>query len=114
MSRRIERIDILRGLSILAVIAIHVSATRTVGRPEGATWLLAVTINQVSRYAVAVFLLMSGLGLGLRGRSEPYLQALWRRIVKLWPGYLRMGSHLHCDDTKGSLGHEDRTYTDHR
>ena len=91
MSRRIERIDILRGLSILAVIAIHVSATRTVGRPEGATWLLAVTINQVSRYAVAVFLLMSGLGLELRGRSEPYLQALWRRIVKLWPGYLAWG-----------------------
>jgi hypothetical protein len=105
MSRRIERIDILRGLSILAVIAIHVSATRTVGRPEGATWLLAVTINQVSRYAVAVFLLMSQ-------RAVP--ASVVAPDCKAMAGIPRMGSHLHCDDTKGSLGHEDRTYTDHR
>jgi surface polysaccharide O-acyltransferase-like enzyme len=62
MKERIKSIDSLRGLSILAVLLIH-TTTRTLEASNfnivGFSWTLF--LNQIARFAVPLFFLISGL-----------------------------------------------------
>ncbi len=83
-------IDILRVISILAVIAIH-TTTRTVEFSNFNLQLIPFTIfiNQASRYAVPLFFMISGFVLELNFVSgQSYFSFIKRRIEKLFIPYL--------------------------
>lgn len=85
---RLYEMDALRGIAIIAVILIHITAI-TLLESKGITESFLIAVNQISRFAVPVFLFLSGLGLALSDRSqEGYFQFLRRRISKIVPLYL--------------------------
>lgn len=78
---RFIEMDMLRGMAILAVILIHISS--------GETGTFYLIINQLSRFAVPIFLFLSGLGLTLSDKlNEGYFIFLKKRISKVLPLYL--------------------------
>lgn len=86
MSKRYPNFDILRGMAILAVVIIHVTASAAV---DGIT--RAVVLNQLARFGVPVFVFLSGWGLTVANsyrRSENYFAFLKNRLSKIIPGYL--------------------------
>ncbi|MGL4829448.1 MAG: acyltransferase family protein, partial [Vibrio sp.] len=62
MQQRVFFFDLLRAIAAVAVIAIHVLAPYRdlLGVIPFAEWLTAVTVNGVSRWAVPVFIMISG------------------------------------------------------
>lgn len=86
MSKRYENFDILRGLAIIAVLLIHVTAPLALGGD-----ILSVVLNQVTRFGVPVFVFLSGWGLTVAKsyeRSENYWDFLKGRVSKILPSYL--------------------------
>ncbi|MFD2086079.1 acyltransferase [Brevibacillus brevis] len=61
---RIKEIDYLRAISAIAVISIHVTASYV------ETSVMAFAWNQVARFAVPMFILLSGLSLALSDRGR--------------------------------------------
>jgi len=57
---RIQSVDALRSIAILAVIAIHTTPFKVQSSPSGYTLDLATTINQLARFAVPFFFVISG------------------------------------------------------
>lgn len=88
--QRALELDVLRGAGALAVVVIHASATplseeSALGQ---ASWMLLVP-NVAARFAVPVFMILSGMGLTLSARrSERYAQFLWRRLTGIVPAYV--------------------------
>lgn len=84
------QLDMLRGAGALAVIVLHASANplteaSSLGQPS---WMLLVP-NVTARFAVPVFVMLSGMALTLAARSdESYLRFLWRRLSRIVPAYL--------------------------
>lgn len=80
MKKRYPQMDALRALAALAVVMIHVSA--------GSTGLVSVACNQLARFAVPMFLLLSGFG---HGAQEAAPGRWWencrRRLVRVLPAY---------------------------
>ncbi|NFE81275.1 acyltransferase family protein, partial [Clostridium sporogenes] len=66
MKKRIESMDILKSLSTLAVIMIHVSAS-AINNSQFDTniYKFSLILNQLSRFSVPVFIFLSGMGLTL-------------------------------------------------
>jgi surface polysaccharide O-acyltransferase-like enzyme len=62
MTKRVIFFDLLRCVAAVAVIGIHVLAPyrQELGNIPFSEWLTAVTINGISRWAVPVFILISG------------------------------------------------------
>ena len=86
MSKRYSNFDHLRAWSILAVIIIHLTAPLAKEQAP-----LGIVLNQLARFAVPSFLVLSGWGLDITNafdRSDHYLDYLWPRIKKVWPDYL--------------------------
>lgn len=86
MSKRYENFDILRGLAIIAVILIHVTAPLALDGD-----ILGIVLNQVTRFGVPVFVFLSGWGLTVAKsyeRSENYWDFLKGRVSKILPSYL--------------------------
>ncbi len=86
MSKRYANFDYLRGLAILAVVTIHVTATTAV---ENVT--SSLVMNQVARFGVPVFIFLSGWGLTVSDsyqRSGGYSAFLKKRLSKILPAYL--------------------------
>lgn len=83
MMKRYLPFDALKGLAILGVILIHVSGYyMIVGAP-------AVVLNQVGRFAVPVFLILSGWGLTITDSlKNGYGNFLIKRSRKILPLYL--------------------------
>ena len=80
----------LRGASALAVIVLHAgSHPLTEQAASGhASWGLLVP-NVMARFAVPVFMILSGMGLTLSARrDESYLRFLWRRMSGIVPAYV--------------------------
>ncbi|MDB5963417.1 MAG: hypothetical protein JWP59_4711, partial [Massilia sp.] len=57
---RIKSVDVARVCAIVAVIAIHTVPFENAGSPVGSTLDLATVINQVARFAVPLFFILSG------------------------------------------------------
>ena len=82
--------DIVRGLAILAVVAIHFpGGPLTESTMAGLVSLAYMIVNVAARFAVPTFVLLSGLGLSLSDkRDEGYFDFLRRRVGKLLPAYI--------------------------
>jgi peptidoglycan/LPS O-acetylase OafA/YrhL len=89
-SKRAVELDVLRGSCALAVIVLHASGgplieESVLGQPS---WTLLVP-NVTARFAVPVFMILSGMGLTLSARrDEGYPQFLWRRLSRIIPAYV--------------------------
>ncbi|MCA1031328.1 acyltransferase [Bacillus timonensis] len=85
MKIRYGNLDMLRGIAIIGVILIHISGTMLVTFVNGSfSEVIAIFVNQASRYAVPVFLFLSGLGLTLSNSLEKgYFLFIRHRITKI-------------------------------
>lgn len=87
--KKMEELDAARVWSMLAVIAIHVTAPY-IGADSDfllGGMNLAYIMNQAARFAVPLFVLLSGASLGL-GKALPAGQFYRRRLVKLGIPYV--------------------------
>ncbi|NFG69738.1 acyltransferase [Clostridium sporogenes] len=94
MKKRIESMDILKSLSTLAVIMIHVSAS-AINNSQFDTniYKFSLILNQLSRFSVPVFIFLSGMGLTLSyKKKESYLKYELHRLNKVVPEYLLWSS----------------------
>ena len=80
---RIRQMDGLRAVAALAVVMIHVSAGRM--NPVG------VSCNQIARFAVPLFIMLSGYGhmhSWLQHSGQSAVQTAKRRLQRVLPAYL--------------------------
>ncbi|MCG3766961.1 acyltransferase [Vibrio cincinnatiensis] len=85
MTKRVIFFDLLRCVAAFAVITIHVLAPYRYGLgviPDG-QWMTAVTLNSVSRWAVPVFILISGALMLSDPRPFQWRYYLQRRLGKV-------------------------------
>lgn len=88
--KRIEELDFARVIAMLGVIVIHVTA-EYVYAPSGFMLFnmnLAFLMNQMVRFAVPLFVLLSGMSLGLSGRTETVSAFYKKRFAKIGIPYL--------------------------
>lgn len=86
MEQRYRTFDYLRGLSILAVVLIHLTVPTAIAEETG-----GIILNQITRFGVPVFVFLSGWGLTIAEsyeRSASYLSFLKKRLSKVLPAYL--------------------------
>jgi surface polysaccharide O-acyltransferase-like enzyme len=86
MKQRMREMDFIRAVSALSIIVIHVSGVYTLSSRG------AFATNQLVRFAVPVFLLISGLLLSLSGYEfngiSGYLKFLSKRLKKIFIPYI--------------------------
>lgn len=90
MKERIESIDTMRVVAILGVVMIH-TTTRVleVTQYHLTNYPWTLLLNQVSRFAVPLFFLISGFVLEFSSRSdESYLTFLKKRFAKIFIPYI--------------------------
>lgn len=86
---RILQMDVIRAVATIAVICIHVSATVIGYKPYSSTYNLTYALNQISRFSVPAFILISGMGLTISyNEKQGYLYFLIRRLRKIIPQYI--------------------------
>ena len=89
MKERVKSIESLRFIAISAVILIH-TTTRTLEASGfdvvGFSWTLF--LNQISRFAVPLFFIISGFVLEINAREENYWSFLKRRFSKILFPYI--------------------------
>lgn len=89
MKERIKSIDSLRGLAILAVLFVH-TTTRTLEASKfdisGFSWTLF--LNQIARFAVPLFFVISGFVLEFSAKEETYWSFIKRRFSKIFIPYV--------------------------
>ena len=90
MPKRIIEMDILRGLAILGVITGHVAAETLYVK----TTFLGIFFNQVIRFAVPVYIFLSGLGLGLSKRPYSDILILLDNAFERLSPLFSLDSHL--------------------
>lgn len=61
--------DTLRGISILGVILIHITANTTINNGE-VSYAISMLFNQLARFAVPAFLILSGWGLTIGNKLK--------------------------------------------
>ncbi|MEG2000085.1 MAG: acyltransferase [Evtepia sp.] len=90
MTKKWNSLDFARVVAMLAVIMIHVSSTY-IGAPSGYSIFgvnPSFALNQFSRFAVPLFIFMSGLTLALNDRPMPYAKFIKKRLKKIGIPYL--------------------------
>ena len=76
--------DTLRGISILGVILIHITSTTTIVSDGGISYAVSMFINQIARFAVPAFLILSGWGLSISNKLEHgYTYFVKKQITKI-------------------------------
>jgi surface polysaccharide O-acyltransferase-like enzyme len=88
--KRAVELDVLRGASALAVLVLHASSEPLIEEAASgrASWVFLVP-NVIARFAVPVFMMLSGIGLTLSShRDESYWRFLWRRASTVVPAYV--------------------------
>lgn len=84
MQKRIIEMDILRGLAILGVVIGHVTAETLYVKNS----FLGIFFNQAIRFAVPVFIFLSGMGLSLSQKPYPgHIRFVGQRLRKIIPLY---------------------------
>ncbi|WP_423188908.1 acyltransferase [Alkalibacterium sp. f15] len=84
MNKRFQEMDILRGLAIIAVIIIHITSSTIDGAKNESTLNVVVFFNQLSRFAVPIFLILSGWGLTVSKKYKMgYLSFLKSQLSKI-------------------------------
>ncbi|MEZ2718766.1 acyltransferase [Niallia circulans] len=87
MNKYYSELDILRGLAIIGVIIIHVTSTSMdYASRDSLLEFSSLFLNQISRFAVPTFFLLSGLGLSISNKnqlSNGYFIFLKKRISKI-------------------------------
>ena len=89
-SRHDPGIDALKGLAIIFVVLIHVIAVAFSNlSPKSPTWNLALTLDQLSRFSVPLFIALSGYSLAINFNLETHWPDFYfRRLFKLLPIYI--------------------------
>lgn len=83
-SNRYWELDFIRGVSIVAVIMIHVSASIC----NSDHVLIAIVLNQLSRFSVPAFLFVSGI-LAYRSYTKQNIKHIWKkRALNILTPYL--------------------------
>lgn len=88
--KRVRELDLARVTAMIFVIVIHVTSTY-IHYDSGLTVLgmnLAFLLNQLARFAVPLFVMLSGVSLGLGGAYPGAKRFLRRRLVKIGLPYL--------------------------
>ncbi|KIS25368.1 MULTISPECIES: acyltransferase [Clostridium] len=82
--------DLLRALSTIAVILIHITGTILYNsNNKSLTYNFSLVLNQLTRFSVPAFIFLSGFGLALSYKKESkYLYYLIHRLKKIIPDYL--------------------------
>lgn len=89
MNKRLEEMDIMRGFSIISVIVIHITSVAIDSAQNNFTGAVLLLLNQVSRFAVPVFLMLSGWGLTISKKYEMrYFDFLKSQLSKIILYYL--------------------------
>ncbi len=84
-------VEVLRGLSILTAVLIHVTGRFLRDVPQQSLeWFLLAMVNRVGTFAVPTFLTLTTLllGLSLRRRSTPGVYARTRLVSLVWPFFV--------------------------
>lgn len=89
MKERIKSIDSLRGLAILAVLLVH-TTTRTleVSKFNITSFSWTLFLNQMARFAVPLFFIISGFVLEFSAKDESYWSFIKRRFLKIFIPYV--------------------------
>jgi surface polysaccharide O-acyltransferase-like enzyme len=85
------RLNALRGIAIIGVVAIHTSAHFTLVEGFSPVVLPAIVVDIVAHYAVPLFMLLSGIALALRYGGDARFSARSfhpRRLTKILPPYI--------------------------
>lgn len=92
-SKNIIEIDMGKALGAIAVVLIHVSAFAMANiKAFNSTYKVALILNQLARFSVPIFVLLSGVGLGLSYKGKMgYFKFCKKRLGKLIPDYLFWG-----------------------
>ncbi len=88
--KRIEEFDFARVIAMIAVITIHVTSAY-IGYQSNILVMgmnLAFILNQLARFSVPLFILLSGTSLGLSANDDSYGKFLHRRLTKIGIPYL--------------------------
>jgi surface polysaccharide O-acyltransferase-like enzyme len=90
MKRRVLELDYVRALSMLAIIALHVSGAFVFAESAFKLFSMspAFVINQLMRFAVPAFITLSGLSLGYSKACEPPLVFYKGRLSKALVPYI--------------------------
>lgn len=81
----IEQTNVMKGVAILSVVMIHMFQ----GTTDTSLSSVLLMFNQFARFAVPVFLILSGIGLERSGKAKlPYRLFIKGRLAKLLPLYL--------------------------
>lgn len=110
-SNRIEELDFARVIAMVSVIVIHVTSTY-VNYNSNIVVLgmnIAFILNQLSRFAVPLFILLSGVSLGLSKFHVGVWQFLSNRMIKIGFPYLLWSMiyiiyNIHSDMSTWSFG----------
>lgn len=90
MNKKLIELDYVRAISMLGVIVIHVTSSFVYAQSNLSVGGMnpAFILNQIVRFAVPMFVLLSGLSLGFSHSYTGYLPFLKSRCVKIVIPYL--------------------------
>lgn len=88
-NQRIVEMDVIRALAIIAVVLIHISGIALyIAEVNSYIYKIYIAVNQLSRFSVPVFIMLSGTGLIITYRKKSYINFISRRLYKTVPRYL--------------------------